>query len=29
MDVMVEPLEKAVERIAKNHKYPVAKRRPL
>ncbi|AQX27438.1 MULTISPECIES: C40 family peptidase [unclassified Bartonella] len=29
MDVMIEPLEEAITRIAKNHKYPVAKRRPL
>ncbi|CBI75827.1 conserved protein of unknown function [Bartonella clarridgeiae 73] len=29
MDVMIEPLEEAIKRIAKNHKYPVAKRRPL
>ncbi|WP_317992765.1 C40 family peptidase [Bartonella gliris] len=29
MDVMIEPLEEAITRIAKKHKYPVEKRRPI
>ncbi|WP_336278793.1 C40 family peptidase [Bartonella sp. CB175] len=29
MDVMIEPLEKAITRIAKKHGYPIAKRRPI
>ncbi|EJF80828.1 hypothetical protein MCO_00060 [Bartonella sp. DB5-6] len=29
MDVMVEPLEEAITRIAKKHQYPVEKRRPI
>ncbi len=29
MDVMIEPLETAITRIAKKHQYPVAKRRPI
>lgn len=29
MHVMIEPLETAITRIAKMHKYPVAKRRPM
>ncbi|WP_375669390.1 C40 family peptidase, partial [Bartonella sp. MR168JLCBS] len=28
MNVMIEPLEEAITRIAKKHKYPVEKRRP-
>ncbi|WP_375676334.1 MULTISPECIES: NlpC/P60 family protein [unclassified Bartonella] len=29
MDVMIEPLEKAITRIAKKNQYPIAKRRPI
>ncbi|EJF83186.1 NlpC/P60 family protein [Candidatus Bartonella washoeensis] len=29
MDVMIEPLEEAITRIAKKHLYPVEKRRPI
>ncbi|MCZ2158048.1 NlpC/P60 family protein [Bartonella sp. 220] len=29
MDVMIEPLEKAITRIAQKHQYPVEKRRPV
>ncbi|MCZ2203404.1 C40 family peptidase [Bartonella sp. A05] len=29
MNVIIEPLEKAITRIAMMHKYPVAKRRPI
>ncbi|WP_019220697.1 NlpC/P60 family protein [Bartonella senegalensis] len=29
MDVMIEPLEEAITRIAKKHQYPVEKRRPI
>ncbi len=29
MDVMIEPLEQAITRIAKKNQYPIAKRRPI
>ncbi|VEJ44801.1 NlpC/P60 family protein [Bartonella vinsonii] len=29
MDVMIEPLEKAIMRIAQKHQYPIEKRRPM
>ncbi|WP_455480916.1 C40 family peptidase [Bartonella sp. B12(2025)] len=29
MDVMIEPLEEAITRIAKKHQYPIEKRRPI
>ncbi|WP_455477143.1 C40 family peptidase [Bartonella sp. B41] len=29
MNVMIEPLEEAIIRIAKKHQYPIAKRRPI